>query len=369
MLETLGGKFMLYVAKALLYVVFAVMAGAFVLYSVPAEKRPPISVPKNAILACIILVPILALGPLIQTAIMLGEDFGYNEAFTSILTTFEVGHGWMILTGVSFLLFFLNVFNDIREDQFFAVLSLVLMAVMGAAQGYASHAASLNDTGGMAAHTLHFLAVSLWTGVLLVIGWTAKAEERFSAFYKWFTPLAAVCLAIVIGAGLWLMKYIVPEYYNSWVLSYGQALLIKHVLLISVVFYSIINGIWISRKLKSGGDFSPLKWIKAESIIMLLIFAATAVMGQQIPPHSIEETLKTAKPADIFTVFYEGTVTPQIDLALHVSPAGIGMAALAAAWFLFAFYMIKRNKSWAAAAFLTVIGSLSLYTSLMLSIS
>ncbi|OYD56352.1 hypothetical protein CGZ90_17870, partial [Fictibacillus aquaticus] len=337
---------MLYIAKALLYVVFAVMAGTFVLYSVSPEKRPGISVPKNIILACIILVPVLAIGPLVQTALMLSEDFGFYESFSSILTTFEVGHGWMIVTGVSFLLFFLNVFNDVREDRFFAVLSLFLMAVIGAAQGYASHAASLNDAGGMAAHTLHFLAVSVWTGVLLVAGWSAKNEERFTAFYKWFTPLAIICLAVVIGAGLWLMKYIVPEYYNSWILSYGQALLIKHVLLVSVVFYSLINGVWIARKLKNGSEFRPLKWIKAESVVMVLIFAATAVMGQQIPPHSIEETLKTTKPSPLFTFFYEGAVTPQTDLFLKSSPAAIGLAALAAAWFMFAFYMIRKNRSW-----------------------
>ncbi|MFC7370924.1 copper resistance D family protein [Fictibacillus iocasae] len=360
---------MLYAAKALLYVVFSVLSGAFVLYSVHPEKRPAVSLHKNVLLVCIILVPLLSMGPLLQTTFLLGEDFGYSEAFKSILTSFEVGHGWLMLTGISFLLFFLNVFNDVREDRFFAVLSLVLMAVMAAAQGYASHAASLNDTGGMAAHTLHLIAVSVWTGVLIVVGWASKNEEHFSAFYKWFTPVALICLAAVIGAGIWLMNYIVPEYYNSWILSYGQALLVKHVLLIAVVFYSIINGIWIARKLNGTTPFHPLKWIKAESLVMMLIFAATAVMGQQVPPHSIEETLKTENPSFFFSYFYEGVITPEMDVSLHVTAAGMAFAILSAAWYVFAYYIIRRDRSYASAALLTVFGSLSLYTAIMLSIN
>ena len=39
--------------------------------------------------------------------------------------------------------------------------------------------------------------------------------------------------------------------------------------------------------------FNPKPWIKAESIILLIVFYFTAVMGTLSPPHEIEFTVKS----------------------------------------------------------------------------
>jgi putative copper resistance protein D len=227
---------MFMIAKAILYFSFAVLIGTLILYTVPKEMRPEMKLAKRWLLMFLALIPILGIGEIMRLTLYLGNDIGYWITFENIVTTFEVGKGWLFLTGISVLLFFMISFNDVENERFFSILSLILVTGMAISIGYSSHAASLSPIG-LIPHILHFLAVTIWSGVLLVTGFFSKGKAPGISFYKWFTPLAFVCLLTVIGAGLWLMSYIVPEYVNGYMLDYGQALLIKHVLLVVIVFY------------------------------------------------------------------------------------------------------------------------------------
>ena len=42
------------------------------------------------------------------------------------------------------------------------------------------------------------------------------------------------------------------DYPNSWMLPYGQALLIKHLLIIPLLVYAVINSILMKKKLDKG---------------------------------------------------------------------------------------------------------------------
>lgn len=66
-----------------------------------------------------------------------------------------------------------------------------------------------------------------------------KSMQR--EFLVWFTPVSLIAVAVIIVSGLVSMKMIVPEYVNSWMLSYGQALLIKHLLLVPVIGLCLIQ--------------------------------------------------------------------------------------------------------------------------------
>ncbi|MBY6036764.1 CopD family protein [Fictibacillus nanhaiensis] len=359
---------MFIVAKLLLYLCFSILMGAFILYSVPKKMRPEIKLLKKWVLLLVALVPILGSGDLLRLTLYLGEDIGYWITFQNILFSFEVGKGWLFLTGISTLLFFMVLFNDV-EERFFAGLSLFLLTGMTFSLGYSSHAASLGSLGFLA-HTLHFLAVIIWTGVLLVTGFFSRGNGPATSFYKWFTPLALVCLFTTIGMGLWLMSYIVPEYVNSYMLDYGQALLIKHILLFIVVLYSLINGVWLKRKMKEeGSSFSGLKWIKAEGIVLFLVFVATAVMSQQTPPHDVAQTLKMEEPSKLFT-FVSG-INPGDNpaLAFHISIASLGWLSVAVVLSLSIFLGIKRKMGTIPVLALSLLAASAFYLAVMSSLS
>ncbi len=100
------------------------------------------------------------------------------------------------------------------------------------------------------------------------------------------------------------------DYPNSWMLPYGQSLLIKHLLIIPLLVYAMINSLFIKKKLISEIHFNPKPWARMESIIILLIFSATAALGQQSPPH--ETTVTGVGVSKMFTLFYQGQFQPEM---------------------------------------------------------
>ncbi|MDN4072295.1 copper resistance D family protein [Fictibacillus terranigra] len=359
---------MLFVAKAVLYVVFSLFIGAFLLYTMPAEKRPTIHIPKNWLLICIFLIPVTAFSPVLELALTLGKDFGFWPTLNDILFSFDIGKGWFFILALSFLLFVLVYFNDVSKDRFLARLSFIIGIMITAAIGYTSHAATLNEWGGLAAHSLHFLAVTSWTGTLLAVSWFSKDREKLPAFLKWYTPFALICLCVSIAAGIWLMSFIVPQYYNSWMLNYGQALLIKHVLLVVVVVYAFINTFWIRRKINEPA-FSPYKWMRLEGVFLLLIFIATSIMTQQEPPHDVAQTLAFQKPSGLFTFFFDKGVTAGTTVQLVPSVLSGAFGAMSLVFLLAAFLLFRKNAGPWFMFLLTAGLALALYLTVMFSVS
>jgi copper resistance protein D len=170
----------------------------------------------------------------------------------------------------------------------------ILLLLMILAVGYSSHVASLSFWPGLLSHSTHFLIITLWTGILIHVAWFSKEEPNWSKFLRWFTPLAVLCIIVIILSGIYLMLFVVEpkDYVKSWVLPYGQMLLLKHISIIPVLVFAFINGV-LSRKALKFPSFNPKPWIKAESIILLVVFYFTAVMGTLSPPHEIEFTVKS----------------------------------------------------------------------------
>src|SRR5690606_1005796 len=96
--------------------------------------------------------------------------------------------------------------------------ALAFTFILLLAVGWASHAASLTDWSGFVFHTLHFTAVTVWVGILLMVSWFSATPKNWLLFLKWFTPVALSCLAIVIGSGIFIMTLAVDitEYQDAW---------------------------------------------------------------------------------------------------------------------------------------------------------
>ncbi|WP_251028156.1 copper resistance D family protein [Bacillus sp. ISL-77] len=291
------------VSEILLYLCFSLIIGSFLLYMVPSSKRPDIIVPKGALMTAAGGIAILSFVPVLQLILFLYEDIGLSQTFKSVLFTFEVGQAWIFSYLFANVLFIFIVWFDYRNKRIYAFIGLLFSLFLILGLGWASHASSLDQWKGFITHTSHLTAVTVWVGILLVVSWFSKDYSNWLNFLRWFTPVAITCLTVTIVTGLILMTFVVDinDYVRTWVLSYGQALLIKHLLIIPLIAYAIINGILIRRKLKTNTAFNPKPWTRVESIVILLVFSATAALGQQSPPHDIIQTVKSVGASKLFT--------------------------------------------------------------------
>jgi putative copper export protein len=356
------------VSQALIYLCFAILLGSFIFALVPQEFKPTISVPKGVLMTAAAGIAILSFIPVLQLILYLSPVTGFILTTKSILFTFEVGKAWVFTFIIANILFIFVILFDYRKNKSYAYIGTTIVFILILAIGWASHASSIDKVVGFFSHTAHFTAVSVWIGILFAVSWFAKDSLNWANFLKWFSPLAMFCFASTIISGLTLMTFVVDfkDYSNSWMLPYGQFLLMKHLLIMPVLLYAIINGILIKQKLATNGSFNPIPWTRMESVIILLIFSATAALRQQSPPH--ETVVTTEEISTLFTMFYQGQFQPGMTVNLLKNATSIAFLGLA---ILFIALMIISFIKKAPAIASLVMGILSVvcgYFSLMLSI-
>jgi putative copper export protein len=325
-------QFMGIISEPLLYLCFSIIIGSFLLRIVPSTYRPDIKVPKGTLMAATAGIAIFSFVPVLQLILYLYQDIGFAQTFKSVLFTFEVGKAWIFTYLVSNLLFIYIVWFDYRKKPLYAYIGMGITLMLIIALGWSSHATSIGQWKGFLIHTIHFLAVTIWVGILFVVGWASRNYSNWQNFLRWFTPVAIICFMITVVTGLFLMTIVVnyKDYTNSWMLPYGQALLIKHLLIIPLMTYAFINSVLIRRELKNNANFNPIRWTKTESLIVFLIFSVTAVLGQQGPPHDIKTTLASSGLSKLFDLFYQGNITRDsvIVLGLELNSVMLLVAAL-----------------------------------------
>jgi Putative copper export protein len=337
---------MSYVSEALLYLCFALLTGTFMLRVVPEHRRPQIHMPNWLLLVCALAIPVLEYIPIHDSAVLFAKDteIPYGQMIKSILLELNNGKAWVWSTVASIGLAFLLGLPSFRNDKHMPKVGLFIMFLLILWLGYASHASSLYGTKGWLVHSAHFLAVTAWIGVLMVSSWFSTDSRNWEAFLAWFSPLAIGCMLITVIAGITLMTFTTPQYVNSWMLPYGQMLLLKHLLIAPLLLFAYTNGFGYRKKLKENRSFNPRPWLKAESIIALLLFIVTGILGQQTPPHNVKETLQTVSPSKLFTSIYNGHFSPDLTLKLTIGLDSILMLAAALIMVYGLIQMYRENK-------------------------
>ena len=219
-------------------------------------------------------------------------------------------------------------------------------------------------------HSLHFLAVTVWVGILLIVGWCSKNQENWLSYLRWFTPVAIVCFLTIAGTGLFLMTLVIDvnEYGDAWMLPYGQALLMKHLTIIPVLFFAFINGFWMKRKLKRQEQINPIAWLKFESILLFFTFVSTACLGQQEPPHSIETTLAWQWSFGNFRLFLFRIIDPSMHVQFGFNTINILFFIVAIIFMWLILYSFRKKTPAIVSFFMGMFCVLSLYFGLMASI-
>lgn len=358
------------VSETLLYFFFSILMGYFILQTRPVQQRPDISVPPVLLYLAIILLPVLSFFPILRIVLLLSEQLGFSSTLESVLRTFEIGHAWL-LTALLTLLLLMFTFIAVKQNRTkLFYISIICMICLVLAVGWSSHASSLSFWKGFAGHTLHFLAVIIWTGILLNVAFFAKDSTNWVAFLKWFTPLAIGCVIILSISGFIIMDTIVPyeQYADIWLVSYGQTLLFKHLFFIPVLLFAVINGILAKKAASEGEGFKPLPWLKAEGLLLLLIFTLTGLLGQQSPPHDLETALRMEGASPIFDALYSGTISMDMTVELDGNALSFtfGMMSVVFACLMIVFFLKRAS---AAAAFLfSLLLVAACYMSLMYSV-
>jgi copper resistance protein D len=273
------------IAEFFNYVFFSLLIGHVILQYIPDTKKPKVQIPRRLLLVMPLGIILFSFGPALYVINYFASDFGFSQTTYLVLTQFNVGKGWIFTAVVSLLLWVTLFFRGSRHLQGFWLLSLICSV------GYASHVASLSFWSGFVLHTVHFLVVCVWVGILLQVAWFSKESNNWGQFLKWFSPLAITCVVVVFITGILIMfKVVEPnEYLNSWAIPYGQMLLLKHISIIPVIVFAILNGI-LAKKVTKDRSFKPLSWVRVESVVLLLVFFFTSKLGTLSPPHETVET-------------------------------------------------------------------------------
>ncbi|MER2107834.1 MAG: CopD family protein [Solibacillus sp.] len=307
------------ISQALLYISFALLTGSFILSLVPASYRPAFHISAKFLKLCAVSIPVLSFFPVLSITLYIAPRFGFVEALTIVLSTYTMGHAWLATLAASMLLLFTLT---IKKEKLAASLSLLFIMTAMLTIAWASHAASIDFVVGIISDFLHLLSVSVWVGILLVIGWGATNTDNWLAFSKWFSLVAISCLSITALSGVLMMDILVDSYIKSWPIAYGQGLFIKHLFLIPLVFFALANAFLVKFKLSRDPQFNPLRWIRAEGLLLLTIFTITAVFSQQSPPHGYYLTADAISP--LFKLFYDGEIDMTSRIIFDANPGSVG---------------------------------------------
>lgn len=356
------------ISEVLLYLCFSILVGSFIIILVPSAFRPKLNVRKSIQIVATIGIMIFSFIPILLLVLELNKGNDFGGTLQMVLYTFEVGKSWIFTLLVANMLFIFLLCFDNQKNRIFAYGGLVLTFLLILGLGWSSHAGSVGQVKGFITHTSHFTAVTVWIGILLIISWFSKGSSNWLNFLKWFTPLAAVCFGITVVSGLVLMTFVVNfnAYTDTWMLPYGQLLLIKHLLILPLLMYAVINSLLIKKKLQSNPNFNPKPWTRVESLIVLLIFSVTAALSNQSPPS--ENTFNNEGPSKLFSYFHQGQNLQVMHVELTMNATGLSFLIVSVLLIALTIYAFLKKAPTFLTFLLSILFVFSSYLTLMFSI-
>ena len=304
------------ISQVLLYVCFALLFGYFIVRMVPNEHRPSIKVPVKLLQLSVVGVLIGGFVPALYVVTFIAPRIGIIDSVVTVLTVYTVGQAWLAAVAVGLLLLASIKFWHSTNKALYSIGNIVLLILLVGTVAWSSHASSVNFALGFSSDLLHLFAVSVWVGILLIISWFSTSSDNWLAFLKWFTPVAALMFTITILSGVFLLEAMIPSYTDAWAVDYGQGLLLKHLFIIPLAFYALMNGVFVKERMNLNLEFNPIPWARLESILLLVIFVITAVFSQQSPPmHSIS----ASDVSSIFKLTYSGEIVSGLTVQLGVT--------------------------------------------------
>ncbi|WP_078554205.1 copper resistance D family protein [Bacillus alkalicellulosilyticus] len=350
---------MIIVSNLILFPLATFVLGYYIVETVMKREEPIHSIKASWIRWAILTIIVVTFIPVLTHTFYIVNDFNapFWSTYQTVLLSYRVGNVWLAVIALGALL----IIASIRKVH--PGFSLALMVVLFFVIGLTSHSAALSPVAGYMANMLHLLAIAFWIGTLFV---TVFATKHFpwSWFISWFSPLAIISVAVLVGSGLFMMRTVTPEYVNSWVLPYGQLLLLKHLVFIPLLMFGVVHGFFLKKRVEQGK--SPKRSFAIESGIALVILFITSIMIEQVPPHVVEHTIESNDPSSLFLLI-KGVVS--LPLTLAFQPIGLLFGSLAVTTLAYLFVVIRLQKGYWLSVFLTLCFVLFGYIALMGSVN
>jgi copper transport protein len=134
---------------------------------------------------------------------------------------------------------------------------------------------------------VHLSAATLWVGglvQLVVVVWPGAPELRRTAFLR-FSRLAAVLVALLLGAGIYLSVQRLPHVRDLWATGYGHVLLVKLALVALALTWGAAHHFLAVPRIDRSGVVGALsRSMLVESALAMAVLLAAAVLVDSKPP-------------------------------------------------------------------------------------
>ena len=228
-------------SQALLYICLSILLGTFILNVIPDKLRPTFFVPLKWLIFSSAVIPLLTFVPVLYIILYISPRIGFLRAIEVVITQYTMGMAWSFSFLLSsFLIFVMMIAQRANKLGRASINILNIFITLGiiVTIAWASHASAINMTLGIISDSIHLIAVSVWVGVVLVVAWFSTNTENWDKFLSWFSMVAISCLGATAISGFLLLEVLVDDYVDSWLVSYGQGLFLKHLFILPLLFYS-----------------------------------------------------------------------------------------------------------------------------------
>lgn len=346
------------------YICLSLIVGYFILRSTPKTAKPTLHLSKYIVFiatSCIMLIMLLQSIPIL---LFLMQKHTLATSMATYFLTYEKGKVtlWVIIVTIILM----GYIKRASETKAARIVGLVLSLLLIIGLAWGSHINATQPYTGALIQTMHIFAVSMWVGVLLWLSVLAKDTKHWLSFLQWFSKLAMICLVGMAITGVLALWLIIPSYPASWYTSYGHALLWKNILMLPVLYYALMNGVLIKKRILQQPSFNPLPWLRVETIVLLLIFTITAYLSNQEPPQNVIVT-NEAIPI-LIQQWLDLNITTTSTISLTVSYTAIlGIVVTGMIMVCMIYSFVKEYTVWLTIV-LTVMVSSIMYIAILSSI-
>ncbi|MDQ0207460.1 copper resistance D family protein [Alkalicoccobacillus murimartini] len=353
-----------------LYIAFAFVSGYYILKLIPEQYQPTISLKKQSVESMLISIPILLAVPTMNVITTLTSQFGstWPDAISSVLFTYATGQALLFASIITVSMLLIQRAEK-QASQLTNYLLLIGTVLLMLSASWASHGASIAGWMGFISTFIHFLSVAAWIGPLFVMGWFASQLPDSQKLHKWFSPVAAGAVLLLSLSGLFLVTRVTQDYFNGWLLSYGQFLLVKHLLYLPLLFFGFRHLVLLSLKKPRLSGAQLQRSFKAESIIAFFIFLVTGFMSELEPPHEVLRTLQSEPVSWVTQWFIQEPLSQYQLLSFSPGPIGFVLLYLAIIFLLAGLAIMLLTRGAFFSSLMMALLFISLYGGLMTSLS
>ncbi|GGG70553.1 copper resistance D family protein [Paenibacillus radicis (ex Gao et al. 2016)] len=361
------------VGDFLLYCSIALLTGMLLLNLVPEKLKPATVINRLQLTWLTAAVVVFSSLPVVKLILFFVLEMHYKLDFVTfrVLRDYNVGHGWLLT--VVFAGFFVALLYQKIEPEYEKSalwIQLVLAIGMTAGIGYASHSSGLYGFKGFVMHFLHILAITIWLGSLLAAAWLTRHSANWAKWLGWMTPLSIISFILALASGIGVMFFLSDKYAEGLVVSFGQALLIKHALLLPLMALAFTNGFMLRKRLIKDPGYNPIPWLRIESVFALLVFLGTAVLSQQSPPHNMKESLLAGElpTSSLWSLFQSGAITESTSVGFQLGWISVICGILAIFMAILGTWLMKKQGRWPLVIAFLLVSAVLMYLSVMFGV-